>query len=258
MKKTTQSALRAVACSIALAGVLAAPAAAGAQTDRAPDRAPVRQAEPKPIPEELRLHCNGRSTDEGRAAVVCEWTPSQRRNAAGYALVRTNGDQREVVFSTRSLTETRAIDADIRVGVRYTYVVLVKDANGRTIGSGGPVTAGVEKPADDLEVLHMACAQRADLAVVGCEWRPTASEAAVGYQLWRIVDRGERELIWRGGLDTISHVSRVPADATVARYAVLAVDKDGKTVGQSRPQTVHLRHRDLPVRMIRSGLRTFI
>jgi hypothetical protein len=92
------------------------------------------------------------------------------------------------------------------------------------------------------EALHMKCRQvEPGVAAVECAWRPATHPAAAGYQLWRIVDRGHRELVWRGGLDATSHVSPVPADASVARYAVLAVNKDGRIVGRSRVQTVHLR-----------------
>lgn len=94
----------------------------------------------------------------------------------------------------------------------------------------------------DVEVLHMKCAQlEPGIAAVECSWRRATHPDAVGYQLWRIIDRGHREPIWRGGLDATSHTSRVPADASVARYAVLAVNQHGRIVGRSRVQTVRLR-----------------
>lgn len=87
-----------------------------------------------------------------------------------------------------------------------------------------------------LDVMTMAC--QLDGLVAGCEWRPTTAATAVGYQLWRIVDRGERELVWRGGLDATAARDRLPEGTLAVRYAVVAVDADGNRVGQARPITL--------------------
>lgn len=86
---------------------------------------------------------------------------------------------------------------------------------------------------------------------IGCRWRPAHHRAAVGYQLWRIVDRGEREMVARGGLDMVGARDVVSAEAHLVRYAVVAVNKDGRRVGQSRVVKIHLRDgrtHDGPVR----------
>lgn len=110
------------------------------------------------------------------------------------------------------------------------------------------------RPVDesDLDVISLRC-EAADAAVAArCAWRPTNSEAAIGYQLWRIVDRGDRELVWRGGLDETSARDALPADTTIVRYAVLAVDEEGEVVGQSRPATLRfVDGDDDPVRDVR-------
>ncbi len=202
-------------------------------TDVRPD---VRPDVDRPI-ETLRLACNGRMADNGRAGVACEWSETTHRTAAGYALIRTNGDTRTTVFTTRDLATTVAIDSNIRLGVTYGYSILVLDANGATVGKGGPVRAGVKAPDTDpeLEVLTMKCEAADEVVAAHCEWRPTTSRTAVGYQLWRIVNRGEREMVWRGGLDHTAARDSLPDDTVLVRYAVLAVDKDGEVVGQSRP-----------------------
>lgn len=104
----------------------------------------------------------------------------------------------------------------------------------------------------DVEALTMRCRARqirsdqGPIKAVHCEWRPATHPHATGYQLWRIVGlgdgAGQRELVWRGGLDAVSNTSRVPADAGVATYALLAVDRNGEIVGRSRPQVVRLGH----------------
>jgi hypothetical protein len=235
--------LRIAAIGVAAVSVLATPGLSGAQTQRDESRSVDRvSAHPQPAKEELRLRCAGRSTDNGRSAVACNWTRTERRDAAGYSLVRTNGDVRTVVFATRDLSQTRAIDTEIRLDVKYTYLVQVHNEAGRTIGSGGPVSAGVRSPQHKKEVLQIECAQLEPSAAVKCAWRPATHPDAVGYQLWRVVDRGQREGIWRGDLTTTAHTSRVPMNAQVARYAVLSVDKSGTIVGQSRPFTVRIRN----------------
>ncbi|MEM7321819.1 MAG: hypothetical protein AAF531_01935 [Actinomycetota bacterium] len=101
-------------------------------------------------------------------------------------------------------------------------------------------------PVRDLEVLQMVC-EAAETDVVdptririGCRWRPAQSERAAGYQLWRVVDRGDRELVARGGLDLTGFRDVVSAEAKLVRYAVIAVDENGRRVGQSRVERVVL------------------
>lgn len=113
-----------------------------------------------------------------------------------------------------------------------------------------------------IDVISLECASRADVLGARCAWRPTNADDAVGYQLWRIVDRGERELVWRGGLDHTSASDRIPAGTKVVRYAVLALDADGEIVGQSRPVTLRLRDHDrdedrTPVRRVVASSLTY-
>jgi hypothetical protein len=144
----------------------------------------VRPDVDRPI-ERLRLACHGRMTDNGRAGVACEWSPTTRRAAAGYALVRTDGETRTTVFTTRDLATTVTIDSNIRLGVTYGYTIVVLDENGTTVGKGGPVRAGVRapEPGPDIEVLTIKCEAADEIVAAHCEWRPTTSRAAVGYQL---------------------------------------------------------------------------
>lgn len=100
-----------------------------------------------------------------------------------------------------------------------------------------------DRPVADLEVLQLRCEaadHRPDATRVriGCRWRAAQSERAAGYQLWRIVDRGHRELVARGGLDLLGHRDVVSANASLVRYAVIAVDENGRRVGQSRVERV--------------------
>lgn len=118
-----------------------------------------------------------------------------------------------------------------------------------------------QRPDRDLEVLSLACRvvdqvtdENADAVApapsptrihIGCRWRSAEHPAAVGYRLWRIVDRGERELVARGGLDMVGARDVVSSKAHVVRYAVIAVDEHGRRVGQSRVAEIRL-HDDRP------------
>ncbi len=116
-----------------------------------------------------------------------------------------------------------------------------------------------ERPENDVEVLRLECrpATQFDNAI-GCAWSDVTANGAVGYQLWRIVDRGDREMAWRGGLDTTEQLDRVPGDAQVVRYAVLAVDDAGEIVARSRAERVVLPSDDAPnpVRPVRTAVRS--
>ncbi len=128
----------------------------------------------------------------------------------------------------------------------------------RAASDARPTDARPDRRTTDLEVLRLACAiadDQADITEsdaaaeatrvrIGCRWRPAKSEKAAGYQLWRIVDRGEREAVARGGLDMLGARDVVPASAEVVRYAVIAVDENGRRVGQSRVQRVVITERD--------------
>lgn len=115
----------------------------------------------------------------------------------------------------------------------------------------------VERP--KREVLQLSCkaVDRDDegRTHVGCRWRAATGDQAVGYQLWRIVDRGDRMLVARGGLDMLGARDVVPAGATVVRYAVLALNEDGRVVGQSRVQKLELGDDGGPTRTDHSPVR---
>ena len=189
--------------------------------------------------EQLRLACHGRTNDEGRAAVGCEWSATGLERAAGYRLERYDGDAREVIFRTDDLTRTTFVDTKIRPGVRYIYRVAVLDADGTTIGVGGPVRAGVEADRE-LEALQLGCEARDAGSVVGCRWESARSKEVAGYQLWRAVDRNGRELVHRGGSDITSYVDDDLGGAHVVHYTVIAVDADGEMIGRSRAVTLRL------------------
>ncbi|MGQ0830305.1 MAG: hypothetical protein ACT4OV_01370 [Microthrixaceae bacterium] len=92
--------------------------------------------------ERLDLACERVGAHE-RSGVACRWSATGRDDASGYTLVRSiDGGPREPILRTGVEGPNRYVDAPLRAGHRYTYVVLVIDRQGQVIGEGGPVTVG--------------------------------------------------------------------------------------------------------------------
>jgi hypothetical protein len=104
------------------------------------------------------------------------------------------------------------------------------------------------KPVDvrpDVKVLSLGCeGHTADDGnkTARCRWSSTENVRA--YQLWRIVDRGHRELVGSYGNDTNIARDDVSDDAVLVRYAVIALNADGNIIGRSRVVRVRFRQHD--------------
>ena len=66
----------------------------------------------------------------------------------------------------------------------------------------------------------------------------SATDKATHYELWRVVNRGHRELVGEYRPHVFAARDDVPEDAAVVKYAVLAFDADGEIVGRSRPTAI--------------------
>lgn len=196
-----------------------------------------------------RLRCRGTIGMGWAPKVKCRWSETAHPDAAGYKLVRVDGDQRKVVFRSRDLSATRFTDRDVEFNTRYRYRVIVVDNEGRRIQRSRWNAAGVRRP--DVELLRLKCspvdAAEVDPAIdeakadvlevaklVGCEWRPATSEKADHYELWRLIRGQHRELVTTVGLDQLSQIDKVPGDTAHVVYALLARDEDDHIVGRSR------------------------
>lgn len=98
-----------------------------------------------------------------------------------------------------------------------------------------------------VEVLSLGCEGRREGENLGAMCRWSTAEGVRAYQLWRVVDRGHRELV--GTFDNETTIARddVPDDARVVRYAVLGLDGDREIVARSRVVRIRFRHTDRPV-----------
>lgn len=131
-------------CAVAL---LAVPSLAAA-SERGPDAKPSRPVLVEQRPEHLRLGCrlvraDTDQPDVHRRGIACRWSATGEHAAVGYVLQRSvDGGEREVVHRG-GLDRTRFLDTEVRRGHRYTYAVVVVDADGQPLGGGGPVTLGI-------------------------------------------------------------------------------------------------------------------
>ena len=93
------------------------------------------------------------------------------------------------------------------------------------------------------EHLRMACAfvWGEDHRGVACKWSEAKHPKAAGYVLWRSVDGGPRERIYRTGLDGRRHFldTDVKRGQTI-HYAVIVVDKHGHRIGRGGPVEVRI------------------
>jgi hypothetical protein len=100
----------------------------------------------------------------------------------------------------------------------------------------------------DIAVLNLECeGRRSDDGNLGAVCRWSSTDIIRAYQLWRIVNRGHRELV--GSYDNSTNIVRddVPDDAHLVRYAVLGLNGDREIVARSRVEHVRFRQAEPPV-----------
>ena len=216
---------------------LVKPAADAAATDR-----PLRT---------MRLGCTRFVSDATGLAVGCRWSAVDVDPLRGYQLWRVVDapGTRRLIATVPAGEPLRFVDRDVSRGHRYTYVVLALATDGSTLGRGGPVVVRIPAPDD---VLRMGCelARIGDVRGVACKWSETDHPAAVRYVLYRSVDGGAREAIYRAGLDgRRSFLDREVKRGQSIRYSVVVFDKAGHVVGRGGPVVVRIPAPDDVLRM---------
>jgi len=224
-----------VALLLAAAVTLAPTPAFGASVDEPQSIDVVEQGR-----EHLRLACEGVDGDRG-TGVLCGWTQSSHPRFAGYRLLRSDGDQRVTVLETRDRSKTRFLDEKVRRGVRYTYAVQVVDAHGVVIGAGGPSTSGLRPIPDEELRFDCSLTSDGDHRGVACKWEEATHPEARGYVLFRSVDQGPREELFRTGVDGPNrYFDRDVSAGHGYLYAVVLLDLEGEVIGGGGPVAVSL------------------
>lgn len=185
--------------------------------------------------EVLKLECERLEDVDGKAA-GCRWSASD--DARGYQLwVIVNRGARELVgtYGAETLGAKDRLPEDTLVA-RYAVVAL--DNAGEIIGRSRIETVRFRQDPPAIDVLKIECEKiRSDAGkAAACHW--SDSDQARAYQLWRLVNRGERELVGTFNNETFSARDALPNNTRVVRYAVLALDSDGEIVGRSRVATL--------------------
>ena len=112
----------------------------------------------------------------------------------------------------------------------------------RPVSAASDVALTVRIPPRHEEI-RLACelGSNGDVRGVACKWSEAGHPSAAGYVLWRSVDGGPRERIYRTGLDgRRGHFDAKVKPGQTIRYAVIVVNKAGEPVGRGGPVTVRI------------------
>jgi hypothetical protein len=174
-----------------------------------------------------------------RPHVVCTWNAYAGAEVHAYRVWRSvDGLPRQLVGRVAPDKPLRFVDWALRAGHVYTYRVAAVAADGTRLALSDRAIVRYQRAP---ERLGFNCAYIIDATVSGarCHWAASTRPAAVRYVLFRSVDGGAREAIYRTPLNG----RRTFLDTNVAagqsiRYAVVALAADGRVVGIGGPDTV--------------------
>ena len=185
------------------------------------------------------------STTELRApAVACKWAVVNAARIRAYQLWRVaglpDGGPRQLIATIPAGRPLHHIDLGVSRGHVYTYAVVAIGRDGSKLAVSKPSTVRIP-PAPDA--LRMACALASvgDRRGVACKWSESVNPGAAAYVLWRSVDGGPREAIFKaapGGRLAFLDTSVKPGQTI--RYAVVVLDRSGARVGHGGPVTVRI------------------
>jgi hypothetical protein len=224
-----------LATAVVLALFFSTVGTADAQTERVRSQQ-VDQVRPVPQVETLRLAC-GPDFVNGERGVLCQWSEATNPRTRGYKLFRiTDGSPRELVTTVGVNGRLGYFDTDVVAPSSLVYGVISVNRSGRLIGRSAPVHVQFGQ---DIEQLRMACAQ--DFAEgergVLCRWSESTQPGVRGYLVYRIMDRDQREVIARIGLDERNaFFDTAVTPGTTLTYGVTAVDVAGNVLGVGGPQ----------------------
>jgi fibronectin type 3 domain-containing protein len=196
------------------------------------------------IPVTIPLSCklvvpNPLSSIAPNRAVVCKWTAPAGVDVAAYRVRRSVDAGRRVLVATIPGDGTlRYADRNIRTGHAYRYVVVAVGADTSRLARSSVVTVKVGRQPQALRFNCVAVIDTSSTAV-RCHWSPTTRPAAVRYVLWRSVDGGAREAVYRTRIDgRRTFVDTDVKPGQTIRYAVVAVTRTGRIVAIGGPDVV--------------------
>ncbi len=172
-------------------------------------------------------------------AVVCRWAAPEGVTVKTYRLWRSvDAGQRHLLATIPGDGTLRFADFNIRTGHAYHYRVVGIGDSGARVAKSALVTVRVPRAPQPL-AFNCVVIIDASETFARCHWSDTTRPAAVRYVLWRSVDGGPREAIYRVGEDGRRWYNDhdVKPGQTI-RYAVVALDAHGRIVAFGGPDRV--------------------
>ena len=172
--------------------------------------------------------------------IVCRWSAFDGPVQVYRVSRRVDMGPAHLIAAVTPGQELRHADPNIRAGHTYSYRVTAVANDGSRLGASALVSVHVGRVP---EALGFNCFFLIDDAVQGaeCHWSASTRPGAVRYALYRSVDGGARELIYRTGLNGRRSFLDVNVKAgQTVRYAVVVLAADGRIVGIGGPDTVKI------------------
>ncbi|HEV8296728.1 MAG TPA: hypothetical protein VGQ20_05525, partial [Acidimicrobiales bacterium] len=195
-----------------------------------------RPTEPeRPAVDAFRLECKLRTTG---FAIVCDWAEPEFDGVRGYRVWRSVNDAGRVPIGE---TARRAwVDERIEPGHGYRYVIEALGQGGETLGWS--VVAGVRVP-ERTDALRLACVAKLidGRQTVVCEWSESTRPDVRAYRLVRRLGDRPRETVAEIPADGRRRVVDTAVEPGQRwTYGVLALDGDGKVIGEGGPVAVSI------------------
>jgi hypothetical protein len=224
-----------------LIGLMLPSAVLGAETAGAQ---PATEVVPAPVDEAtIRLGCALVRTHHTGPAVKCHWSAVEADDLRGYKLWRARDvpghGPRVLIAKVAAGERLRHLDRHVRRGHFYTYAVVAKATDGSTLAISPAVSVWIPARHDHLRMACGLATAHGENRGVACKWSGAKHPAAAGYVLWRKVDGGPRERIYRTGLDgRRSFLDTDVERGEKIRYGVSVVTEKGRHVGKGGPVVV--------------------
>jgi len=208
------------------------PTAAVAAPTATPDLAPIKLGCALLVPNPLSAIWPNR-------AIVCRWTAPDGVTVKTYRLWRSvDAGDRHLLAAIPGDGSRRFADRNIRTGHAYHYLVVGIGADGMRVAKSTVATVRVPRAPQPLAFNCVVVIDGGDTSA-RCHWSDTTRPAAVKYVLWRSVDGGPREAIYRVGEDgRRTYVDRDVKPGQTIRYAVVALDGHHRIVAFGGPDRV--------------------
>lgn len=197
-------------------------------------------------PPEIKLACalsvpNPLQATWPNRAVVCRWAAPVGITVAKYRVWRADGTAARVLIGTvASTSPLRFADRNIRTGHTYHYFVAGVNTAGSRVARSNIANVYVARAP---QTLAFNCVRVTDNGTswARCNWSATTRAAAVRYVLFRSVDGGARQAIYRTSITGArSYADKDVKPGQKIRYAVVALDKYGRIVAWASPDTVQI------------------